>query len=83
MLFLFINIVVIFYKAAHIIASYLLETNNTNIAQLDTYFFSLAFLYRHSIELILKALAFRNISANEKRAAFAKDTYHDFWENIG
>lgn len=66
-----------FYKAAHTIASYLLETDNTNIAQLDTYFFSLAFLYRHSIELILKALAFRNIPANEKRAAFAKDTCHD------
>ncbi len=66
-----------FYKAAHIIASYLLETDNTTIAQLDTYFFSLAFLYRHSIELILKALAFRNIPENDKRATFAKDTFHD------
>lgn len=66
-----------FYKAAHTIASYLLETENTNIAQLDTYFFSLAFLYRHSIELILKALAFRNIPENDKRATFAKDTFHD------
>lgn len=66
-----------FYKAAHTIASYLLETDNTNISQLDTYFFPLAFLYRHSIELILKALAFRNIPLNEQRAVFAKDTFHD------
>lgn len=66
-----------FHKAAHTIASYLLETDNTSIAQLDTYFFSLAFLYRHSIELILKALAFRSIPDNVNRAAFAKDTFHD------
>lgn len=50
-----------FYKSAHSIASFLLETDRPNIAQLDSYFFAIAFLYRHSIELILMALAFRRL----------------------
>ena len=66
-----------FYKAANSIASFLLETNESSIAQLDTYFFSLAFLYRHSLELLLKSLAFREIIDKKDRVAFAKDTFHD------
>lgn len=66
-----------FYSAAHSIASFLLETDKPNIAQLDSYFFALAFLYRHSIELILKALAFRNLPSKNDKATFAKDTFHD------
>lgn len=66
-----------FYKAAHSIASFLLETDKPNIAQLDSYFFALAFLYRHSIELILKALAFRNLTDKNDKAVFARDTFHD------
>lgn len=66
-----------FYKAAHAIASFLLETGQSNTAQLDTYFFSLAFLYRHSIELKLKAIAFKKITSEVNRVDFAKDTFHD------
>lgn len=66
-----------FHKAAHSIASFLLETDRPNIARLDSYFFALAFLYRHSIELILKALAFREFTDKTSRIAFAKDTFHD------
>lgn len=66
-----------FYKAAHSIASFLLETDKPNIAQLDDYFFALAFLYRHSIELVLKALAFRRLPDKKDMSTFAKDTFHN------
>lgn len=66
-----------FKYAAHLVTSYLLETDNPNIAQLDTYFFSLAFLYRHSIELGLKALGFKYILDREERKEFLKETFHD------
>lgn len=66
-----------FHDAAHRIAVYLLETDHPSIAELDTYFFSLAFLYRHSIELILKAISFQTILTVENRVIFAKDTFHD------
>jgi len=66
-----------FLCAAHYITTNLLDTDCPDISKLDSYFFSLAFLYRHSIELILKAIAFRNIQSNKDRADFAKNTFHD------
>lgn len=66
-----------FYKAAHSIASFLLETGKAHIGQLDSYFFVLAFLYKHSIELVLKALVFRKLTQNNDRAKFVNDTYHN------
>ena len=66
-----------FNMAAHTIASYLLETERGDISKLDTYFFSLAFLYRHSIELILKAIAFQYIETKTDQASFVKDTFHN------
>lgn len=69
-----------FYTAAHLIGSYLIETNLTDISKLDTYFFSLAFLYRHSIELLLKAIAFQHIETAVERASFVKDTFHNLEE---
>lgn len=69
-----------FYLAAHSVGSYLLETNLTDISKLDTYFFSLAFLYRHSIELILKAIAFQHILTETDRITFVKDTFHNLEE---
>lgn len=70
-----------FFTAAHLIGSYLLETNLTDISKLDTYFFSLAFLYRHSIELLLKAIAFQQIKTTDDRAAFVKDTFSQSGRN--
>ena len=72
-----------FHDAAHRIAVYLLETDHPSIAELDTYFFSLAFLYRHSIELILKAISFQTILTVENRVIFAKDTFHDLEKILG
>lgn len=69
-----------FYKAAHQVASYLLASDNTDISELDTYFFSLAFLYRHSIELLLKSIAFQVIVADRDRSSFVKTTFHNLEE---
>lgn len=64
-----------FNKVAHIITEYILK--NPRISNLDIYFFALAYLYRHSIELILKAIGFQYIINLEKRKAFLKSTRHN------
>lgn len=76
------NIVESFYEysknykyAAHLVTEYILGKGS--ISHLDTYFFALAFLYRHSLELILKAIGFKYI---EDKAIFIKDTFHNLSE---
>lgn len=71
-----------FYNAAHLIASYLLETDDVNISELDTYFFSLAFLYRHSLELLLKAIAFQTLKTDGDRSSFIQNTFHNLEEML-
>lgn len=66
-----------FYNAANYISKFLICENRNNIGELDTYFFSVAYLYRHCIELMLKAIAFRKILDKEERIGFAKETFHD------
>lgn len=66
-----------FYRAAHEIAFSILKADNSDFSKLDTYFFSLAFLYRHSLELLLKAIAFQHIKDKAERVDFVKDTFHD------
>lgn len=48
-----------------------------DIGKLDTYFFSIAFLYRHCMELGLKAIGFQFIDDKEERKNFIKDTRHN------
>lgn len=64
-----------FFEAAHIVTEYILESSQIGI--LDNYFFPVAYMYRHSLELILKAIAFKYIS-NETE--FIKDTFHNLVE---
>lgn len=64
------------YKyVAHLVTKYILEGDD--ISKLDTYFFPLAFLYRHSLELILKSIGFKYI---DNKAAFIKETFHNLSE---
>lgn len=63
-----------FKEAAHILTEYLI--NEPRIDRLDFYFFSVAYFYRHSVELILKAIAFNYILELDKRKTFLKDTFH-------
>ncbi len=66
-----------FYKAAHKVACYLIETDKPNISELDTFFFPLAFLYRHSVELLLKAIVFQYITDKDERASLIKTSFHN------
>lgn len=67
-----------FKEAAHILAKDALYSNK--IAILDINFFSLAFLYRHSIELSLKAIGFQYITENEERKKFLNKTRHNLYD---
>lgn len=66
-----------FHKAGKQIAIKLLNSADTDIEQLDTFFFSLTFIYRHCIELMLKAVGFKCITAKRDRKMFIKDTFHN------
>src|SRR5699024_5332104 len=57
-----------FKKSGNVLTQYLLK--KFDITELDTYFFSIAFLYRHSIELILKAIGFNYIFNLDVRRIF-------------
>lgn len=67
-----------FKEAAHLLTEHLLEGND--ISKLDIYFYSLAYLYRQSLELILKAIGFKYIISLEERKVFLKDTFHNLSE---
>lgn len=62
-------------NSARTITEYIFEKED--ISKLDAYFFSLAYLYRHSLELILKAIAFKYILDIENRKDFIKETFHN------
>ena len=64
-----------YYAAAEIIANRMLEKRY--IDELDNYFFPLFFLYRHSIELILKSIGCLFITEKLDRIRFINDTFHN------
>lgn len=69
-----------FFEAAHIITEFILDTDHPDIGKLDTYFFSIAFLYRHCIEVGLKAIAFQYIQNEGERKIFIKNTRHNLFD---
>jgi hypothetical protein len=71
----FYNYALKFKKTAHILTTYLLET--PEISKLDSYFFSIAYLYRHSLELIMKAIGFKYITKLNDRKNFINNTFHN------
>lgn len=71
----FFNYALKFKESSYLITDYILEVSD--ISKLDNYFFSLAYLYRHSLELILKAIGFKYITALEDRKLFVKETFHN------
>ncbi len=66
-----------FFEAAHKITEFILYSEHPDIGKLDTYFFSIAFLYRHCMELGLKAIGFQIIQDRDGRKKFIKDTRHN------
>ena len=69
-----------YFYAAHIITDFILNENHPDIGKLDTYFFAIAFLYRHCLELGLKAIGFQNIQDKDGRIRFVNDTFHNLYE---
>lgn len=64
-----------YLKAAHSIVDYVMDIRD--ISQLDTYFFPIAFLFRHSIELCLKASLFKYVTDIVERKQIMKQTKHN------
>ncbi|HII4496987.1 TPA: hypothetical protein ACY4SO_001934 [Clostridium perfringens] len=64
-----------FLEAANVVVYEMLDSGD--IATLDVDFFNLAFFYRHSLELILKAIGFQHIKGKEEREKFLNDTFHN------
>ena len=69
-----------FFEAAHIITEFILYAEHPDIGKLDTYFFAIAFLYRHCMEVGLKAVGFQYINDVEERKKFVKQTRHNLSE---
>ena len=63
-----------FFEAAQKITEFILYAEHADIGKLDTYFFSIAFLYRHCMELGLKAIGFQYIQNKDERKDFVKNT---------
>ena len=64
-----------YVKAAYQITDYVMDKND--ISKLDTYFFPIAFLFRHSIELCLKASLFKYVVDAEERIQIMDSTKHN------
>lgn len=69
-----------FFQTAHLITENVLTAAVPSISNLDTIFFSIAFLYRHSIELALKAIGFKYITSDIDQQNFIDQTYHNLSE---
>ena len=67
-----------YHKAADIIVKRMLSSHQ--IDELDEYFFPVFFLYRHSIELMLKSIGFIIIPIKTDRISFLRDTFHNLSE---
>lgn len=73
----FIRYADMFHKAGEQIAIHLLDQKNEDIYQLDTFFYPLTFIYRHCIELVLKAIGFKCITSKAERKNFINETFHN------
>lgn len=71
----FYNMAVNFKKAARELAEFSIE--GEDIGKLDTVFFTITYTYRQSLELLLKAIAFKIIDDRTKRINFLDKVGHD------
>lgn len=66
-----------FKIAAYKLTEYILES--VDISKLDIYFFAVAYLFRQSIKLILKAVAFKYVKDKKDRIEFLDKTKHNLY----
>lgn len=66
-------------KSFNLAANDLVEhmINTAEIRKLDLWFFAMVYLYRQSLELMLKSIAFQNIKEKSARKNFISDTRHN------
>lgn len=64
---LLIDYALAYKKSARIIVESIYEKKQPNIRELDFYFFPIAYLYRHSLELMLKAIGFEFFLDEDKK----------------
>ena len=68
-----------FYEAAEYIIHYLGEdaAQKHDIAKLDLWYFPMVYLYRHSLELLLKAIIFQTITDKNDRINIVEEIRHN------
>ena len=68
-----------FFNAAESVIHYLGEdaAENGDIAKLDLWYFAMVYLYRQSMELLLKANIFKIVTAENDRKLIIGDIRHD------
>ena len=68
-----------FYEAAIVIVNKLIgsESKHTGIAELDLWYFALIYLYRQSLELLLKANIFKLVQGEQDRKDIIGEVRHD------
>ena len=68
-----------FFNAAEIVIHYLGEdaAKNGDIAKLDLWYFVMVYLYRQSLELLLKANIFKTVNSESDRKSIIGDIRHD------
>lgn len=78
----FYNYSKMFNLAANKIIDYLLTTakKNADIAKLDTWFFSTVYLYRQSLELILKSIIFKQVIEKREQKVLLSQVRHNLSE---
>lgn len=64
-----------FYASADLIINRMLD--GQQIDELDRYFFPVFYLYRHSLELLLKSIGFKTIVSKPDRISFLSETFHN------
>ncbi len=73
-----------FYEAAEEVILYLLNesTNEKNISRLDSWYFPIVYLYRHSLELLLKASVFQTLTVPSEEKEFIGEVRHDLKQSF-
>ena len=64
-----------YFESAHIIATRMLDKMKND--ELDSYVFPLFYLYRHSLELLLKSICFTFILDKSLRQSFLTHKFHN------
>lgn len=64
-----------FNQSAYALANHVLNEDNCN-SKLDMWFYPIGFLYRHSLELLLKAIGFKHFVTLDEKKEFITKGFH-------